>query len=116
MISRSLTLHSTCANATTATMATKAMMQAIAIALLATALASTVRAEPVQVPKAPILSTAATSRLDAVALNPQPLPPKEAAMLRVQMAMQRENATFFSVSNVLRTRHDTAKNAIGNVR
>ena len=34
----------------------------------------------------------------------------------VQSAMQRENAVFTSVSNVLKTRHDTAKNSISNVR
>ena len=39
-----------------------------------------------------------------------------AAILKVQMSMQRENQVFTSVSNVLKTRHDTAKNAIGNVR
>lgn len=36
-------------------------------------------------------------------------------MIKLQMAMQRENLVFTSVSNVLRTRHDTAKNSIGNV-
>jgi hypothetical protein len=37
-------------------------------------------------------------------------------LLRIQMAMQRENQIFTSVSNVLKTRHDTAKNSIGNIR
>ncbi|MBL8916498.1 MAG: hypothetical protein JNM17_37710 [Archangium sp.] len=37
-------------------------------------------------------------------------------MLQVQMAMQRENTMFSSISNVLKTKHDTAKNAIGNIR
>lgn len=37
-------------------------------------------------------------------------------LLQVQMAMQRENQVFTSVSNVLKTRHDTAKNAIGNIK
>ena len=37
-------------------------------------------------------------------------------MIKLQMAMQRENTIFTSVSNVLKTRHDTAKNAISNVR
>jgi hypothetical protein len=32
------------------------------------------------------------------------------------MNMQRENTIFTSVSNVLKLRHDTAKNSIGNVR
>jgi hypothetical protein len=37
-------------------------------------------------------------------------------MLQVQMAMQRENTMFSSISNVLKTKHDTAKNSIGNIR
>jgi uncharacterized protein YukE len=36
--------------------------------------------------------------------------------LKIQMHMQRENQIFTSVSNVLKTRHDTAKNSIGNIR
>lgn len=39
-----------------------------------------------------------------------------AKLLQVQMAMQRENQVFTSVSNVLKTRHDTVKNSIGNIR
>lgn len=37
-------------------------------------------------------------------------------MLSLQIAMQRENQIFTTVSNVLKTRHDTAKNAISNIR
>lgn len=37
-------------------------------------------------------------------------------LIQVQMAMQRENTMFSSVSNVLKTRHDTVKNSIGNIR
>jgi hypothetical protein len=37
-------------------------------------------------------------------------------MIKLQMSMQRENMVFTSVSNVLKLRHDTAKNSIGNVR
>jgi hypothetical protein len=40
----------------------------------------------------------------------------ETQMLKLQQAMQRENLVFTSVSNVLKTRHDTAKNSISNVR
>ena len=36
--------------------------------------------------------------------------------LQLQSQMQRENLVFTSVSNVLKTRHDTAKNSIGNIR
>jgi hypothetical protein len=41
---------------------------------------------------------------------------QNAQMMQVQMAMQRENTTFTSISNVLKTKHDTAKNAISNIR
>jgi hypothetical protein len=37
-------------------------------------------------------------------------------LLGVQITMQRENQVFSTISNVLKTRHDTAKNAIGNIR
>lgn len=37
-------------------------------------------------------------------------------MLNVQIAMQRENLVFSSISNVLKTKHDTLKNTIGNIR
>lgn len=36
--------------------------------------------------------------------------------LPVQIQMQRENMTYTSISNVSKTRHDTAKNTIQNVR
>lgn len=41
---------------------------------------------------------------------------QNAQMLQVQMTMQRENTMFTSLSNVLKTKHDTAKNSIGNIR
>jgi hypothetical protein len=37
-------------------------------------------------------------------------------LLNVQISMQRENQVFSTISNVLKTRHDTSKNAIGNIR
>jgi hypothetical protein len=37
-------------------------------------------------------------------------------LLGVQVAMQRENQVFSTISNVLKTRHDTAKNSVGNIR
>jgi hypothetical protein len=37
-------------------------------------------------------------------------------LLGVQVAMQRENQVFSTISNVLKTRHDTTKNSIGNIR
>ncbi|MBX7114608.1 MAG: hypothetical protein K1X64_09815 [Myxococcaceae bacterium] len=37
-------------------------------------------------------------------------------MLKLQVAMQRENTMFSSISNVLKTRHDTTKNSISNIR
>lgn len=39
-----------------------------------------------------------------------------AKLLQVQIAMQRENQVFTSVSNVLKTKHDTTKNSIGNIK
>ncbi|WP_375766669.1 hypothetical protein NR798_33995 [Archangium gephyra] len=37
-------------------------------------------------------------------------------LLGLQVAMQRENQVFSTISNVLKTRHDSAKNSIGNIR
>ncbi len=37
-------------------------------------------------------------------------------LMQVQIALQRENQVFTTVSNVLKTRHDTVKNTIANVR
>ena len=36
--------------------------------------------------------------------------------LQLQMQMQRENRSYTSVSNIMKTRHDTVKNSIGNIR
>lgn len=41
---------------------------------------------------------------------------QNAQMMQVQIAMQRENQMFSSVSNVLKTKHDTVKNSISNIR
>jgi predicted ribosomally synthesized peptide with nif11-like leader len=40
----------------------------------------------------------------------------ELLLLQQQIVMQRENQVFSSISNVLKLRHDTAKNSISNVR
>lgn len=37
-------------------------------------------------------------------------------LLQTQIALQRENQVFTSVSNVLKTKHDTVKNSISNIR
>jgi hypothetical protein len=37
-------------------------------------------------------------------------------LLNMQVAMQRENQVFTTISNVLKTRHDSAKNSIGNIK
>ncbi|WNG24963.1 hypothetical protein F0U62_13815 [Cystobacter fuscus] len=37
-------------------------------------------------------------------------------LLGMQVAMQRENQVFSTISNVLKTRHDSAKNSIGNIK
>lgn len=39
-----------------------------------------------------------------------------ARFLRLQLHLQEENKYYSAVSNVLKTRHDTVKNAIGNIR
>jgi hypothetical protein len=41
---------------------------------------------------------------------------ENAKLMQVQIAMQRENQVFTTVSNVLKQRHDTVKNTIQNVR
>jgi hypothetical protein len=41
---------------------------------------------------------------------------ENAELLRVQIALQRENQQFTAISNILKTRHDTLKNTIGNIR
>ncbi|MGQ0507938.1 MAG: hypothetical protein ACT4TC_21760 [Myxococcaceae bacterium] len=41
---------------------------------------------------------------------------ENAELMKVQISMQRENQVFSTVSNVLKTRHDTVKNTIANVR
>ena len=38
------------------------------------------------------------------------------SFLKLQTRMQRENQAFTAVSNVLKTRHDTVKNSIGNIK
>jgi len=41
---------------------------------------------------------------------------EDASMQNLQTQMQHESQVATSVSNVLKTRHDTAKNSIGNIR
>jgi hypothetical protein len=62
--------------------------------------------------------TGATSTLTAAAgaLREVSQELKSNEMMAIQLAMQRENQVFSSVSNVLKTRHDTAKNSINNIR
>jgi hypothetical protein len=36
--------------------------------------------------------------------------------LELQMAMQRENQSYTTLSNIMKTKHDTVKNSISNVR
>jgi hypothetical protein len=52
-----------------------------------------------------------TANTDLAAMTQQ-----NAEMMKVQMAVQQENQMFSSVSNVLKTKHDTVKNTISNVR
>ena len=51
-----------------------------------------------------------------VAVAPAPDPVVEPAPAEAQAAVTTESLVFTSVSNVLKTRHDTAKNSISNVR
>ena len=37
-------------------------------------------------------------------------------MMELQIKMQRENTVFSTLSNILKVRHDTQKNSIGNIR
>jgi hypothetical protein len=37
-------------------------------------------------------------------------------MMEIQIAMQRENTVFSTLSNILKVRHDTQKNSVGNIR
>ena len=37
-------------------------------------------------------------------------------MMEIQIAMQRENTVFSTLSNILKVRHDTQKNSIANIR
>jgi hypothetical protein len=37
-------------------------------------------------------------------------------LLNLQAAIQQESQTFTAISNVMKTRHDTIKNSIGNIR
>jgi hypothetical protein len=39
-----------------------------------------------------------------------------AQLLQLQMEMQHENRSYTAISNILKTKHDTAKNSISNVR
>jgi hypothetical protein len=40
----------------------------------------------------------------------------DAQYLLLQVRMQNENRSYTAVSNIMKTRHDTAKNSIGNIR
>lgn len=41
---------------------------------------------------------------------------QQRSLLNTQVSLQRENIVFTTISNVLKNRHDTAKNAVGNIR
>jgi hypothetical protein len=52
--------------------------------------------------------TASTTKTMQLSFNQQ--------YLTLQSQMQRESRQFTAISNIMKTKHDTAKNAIGNVR
>jgi hypothetical protein len=56
-------------------------------------------------------TTTASYSLDLAEMSRQ-----NAEMLRVQIALQRENTMFSAISNILKTKHDTLKNTISNIR
>lgn len=63
-----------------------------------------------------LLAGAGTNGLGQYSMDIATMSAQNAQMLQVQMAMQRENTMFTSISNVLKTKHDTAKNSVGNIR
>ena len=48
--------------------------------------------------------------------SPQATSAVNSAFLQLQTQMQRENQIFTSVSNIMKTKHDTVKNSLGNLR
>ena len=57
-----------------------------------------------------------TNTLGSMSADMQTAMKDNSQLIQVQMAMQHENQVFSTVSNVLKTRHDTVKNTISNVR
>ena len=54
--------------------------------------------------------------LDKVAGGTLTIASDPSTSLQQMEAMQRENQVFSSVSNILKTKHDEAKNSISNIR
>lgn len=63
-----------------------------------------------------LLAGAGTNAMGAYNTDIAQMSAQNSQMLQVQMAMQRENTMFSSISNVLKTKHDTAKNSVSNIR
>lgn len=63
-----------------------------------------------------IFSGAGTNGMGQYSTNLAEMSAQMNQMLNVQIAMQRENLMFTSISNVLKTKHDTLKTIISNIR
>ncbi len=63
-----------------------------------------------------ISSGAGTNGMGQYSTNLAEMSAQMNQMLNVQIAMQRENLMFSSLSNVLKTKHDTLKTIISNIR
>ena len=61
-------------------------------------------------------SAASSDPAQAGAYNLEEMRRENTELLAVQVQLQRENQLFSSISNSLKTRHDTAKNSIANMR
>ena len=70
-------------------------------------------AAPAEGPSAPGTAPAQGASLEGALLASQDM---NLYFLRVQEAMAAENRAYSACSNVLKARHDTVKNAIGNIR
>lgn len=64
----------------------------------------------------PVIGTATTgSQVSTMNNQLATMTEENGKMLQVQIALQHENQVFTSVSNTLKTKHDTIKNSIGNI-
>jgi hypothetical protein len=79
---------------------------ALLVSMGAAGCAAELGGEPEEIAVEPAALLSPDAGVAPMALNPSV----------VQEAMQRENQLYSSISNVLKTRHDTAKSSISNIR